>query len=62
MAQEQKTAATACFDVLVSNGYAYEYEATICARSVHEARKQWAKRGDWKSENFKVRRAAGTSR
>lgn len=47
-----------CFDVLVSNGYAYEYEATICARSVHEARKLWARRGDWKSENFKVRHSS----
>lgn len=45
------------FDVLVSNGYDYEYEDTITATSVHDARKQWSKRGDWKTLKFKVRRA-----
>jgi hypothetical protein len=46
------------FDVLVSNGYRYEYETTIEARSVAEARKEWKRRGDWKSEDFKVRSEA----
>lgn len=60
MGSEQNRAPGLRFDVLVSNGYAYEYETTICANSVHEARKLWTRRGDWKSANFKVRHAAIT--
>jgi hypothetical protein len=43
------------YDVLVSNGFGFEYEETIEAKSVHEARKIFKRRGDWKTANFKVR-------
>lgn len=32
--------------VLVNNGYTFEYEGEVCAKSVAEARKIWKRRGD----------------
>lgn len=45
------------WSVLVNNGYAFEYEGEVCAKSVSEARKIWKRRGDWKSARpFRVSR------
>lgn len=40
--------------VLVNNGYSFEYEATIEAKSVADARKIWKRRGDHMTVNFRV--------
>jgi hypothetical protein len=43
--------------VLVNNGYTYEYEGEVVAKSVSEARKIWKRRGDHKSQRpFRVSR------
>lgn len=44
------------FDILVNNGFTYEYHSTIEATSVFDARAKWRKRGDWTTESFKVRK------
>ena len=40
--------------IYVYNGYKYEYETEIEAKSVFDARNIWKKRGDFKTVNFKV--------
>ena len=42
------------FAILVFNGFSYEYETTIFADSIKQARKIWKLRDDWKAENFRV--------
>lgn len=44
------------FDILVNNGFFFEYYATIEADSVFDARTKWKQRADWTTESFKVRR------
>lgn len=44
------------FDILVNNGFRYDYYATIKAKSVFDARAKWKARGDWTAESFKVRK------
>lgn len=45
------------FDILIFNGYTYEYETTIEAKSVNEARKYWIENSSPSQRyKFKVRK------
>lgn len=48
------------FDILVNTGFRYDYYATVEAVSAFHARKIWKLRGDWVSEDFKVRKVKDT--
>lgn len=48
------------FDILVNNGFRYEYWTTIAATSFADARSKWKVRGDWTSEDFRVRKVKET--
>lgn len=57
---EDNTSGQKLFDILVNNGFHYElYLSGVEAKSVPAAREWFKRSGDWRADDFRVRRTRG---